>query len=99
MKKFQVSVLAIAEIELVDDAISAVDDEWRECFYPLNTPEDIAAHIGYNMIANHLSLSEMDGWADQPNENARIVGIEWSATAAKILLEIDMRTGRVLSES
>lgn len=64
-----------AVIELDDAVIEAVDDAWRAMFYNLHTPERIAAHVGYNLIINGLSLSQMDGWADQPAENARV--IEW----------------------
>ena len=66
-----------AVIELDDAVIEAVDDAWRSTFFynNLRTPERIAAHVGYNLIINDLSLSQMDGWADQPDENARV--LEW----------------------
>lgn len=64
-----------AVIELDDAVIEAVDDEWCSVFYNFITPEGIAEHVGYNLIINGLSLSQMDGWADQPDENARV--IEW----------------------
>lgn len=64
-----------AVIELDDAVIEAVDDAWRAMFYNLRTPERIAAHIGYNLILNGRSLSELHGWADQPAKNARI--LEW----------------------
>lgn len=64
-----------AVIELDDAVIEAVDDEWRAQFYHLVTPERIAEHVGFNLIVNHGRLSMLDGWADQPDENARV--IEW----------------------
>ena len=62
-------------IELDDAVIEAVDDEWRAQFYNLHTPERIAEHIGFNLIINRQPLSDLDGWADQPNGNARV--LEW----------------------
>ena len=60
-------------IDLDEKVISVVNDEWRKSLYDLHTPEDIAAHIAYNLVVNKIPLSSMDGWADQPNENARII--------------------------
>ena len=62
-----------AWIELDQAVIDAVDDSWREMLYPLYTPEDIARHIAYNMVVNRLELSDLDGWADQPASNARVL--------------------------
>jgi hypothetical protein len=60
-------------LELDDRVIDVVDDEWRSKLYDLRTPEDIAEHIAYNLVINGIGLSRMDGWADQPNENARMI--------------------------
>ena len=64
-----------AVIELDDAVIEAVDDGWRAQFYKLVTPEGIAEHVGFNLIVNRGRLSMLDGWADQPDTNARV--IEW----------------------
>jgi len=64
-----------AVIELDDAVIEAVDDGWRAQFYNLHTPEEIAEHVGFNLIVNRGRLSMLDGWADQPDENARV--LEW----------------------
>ena len=53
--------------------IAVVDDEWRSQLYDLQTSGEIAKHIAYNLFFNGFSLSELDGWADQPNERARII--------------------------
>lgn len=61
-------------IELDDVVIDAVDDEWRSNFYShLETPTDIAEHIAFNIIVNDAELSDLDGFADQPNDFARIL--------------------------
>jgi len=59
-------------IELDEKVISVVDDEWRASLYDLHTPEEIAAHIAFNLVEGSC-LSRLDGWADQPDENARII--------------------------
>lgn len=74
--KFLVTVSKTVELELDDAVIKAVDDDWRANFYALYDDIDIAEHIGYNMLCNDASLSQLDGWADQPNENARIVSTD-----------------------
>lgn len=60
-------------IELDDQVIDVVDDEWRANLYDLRTPEQIAEHIAFNMIINNRGLSQLDGWADQPDSNAKIL--------------------------
>jgi hypothetical protein len=59
-------------VELDEKVISVVDDKWRSYLYNLRTPEEIAAHVAYN-LAEGSRLSRLDGWADQPDENARII--------------------------
>lgn len=81
-----------AIIELDDAVIEAVDDAWRAMFYKLFTPEDIAAHVGFNLVVNHARLSMLDGWADQPDENAKIIGYgpdldQWDVEAEEITLK------------
>ena len=56
-----------AVIELDQSIIDVVDDDWRKHLYPLYTPEEIAEHICYNMVTNHLQLSQLDGWANMDN--------------------------------
>ena len=79
-RRFEIEIKKTVEIELDDAVINAVDDEWRKQLYDLKTPEDIAAHIAYNMVINNAPLSMIEGWADQPDENAEIIGQDsWDA--------------------
>ena len=72
------------EIELADEVINVVDGEWRSQLYNLNGAEEIAAHTGYNMVVNQAQLSQLDGWADQPNENAKLtLKPDWEVTYIK----------------
>lgn len=77
MKKFTVVFEVTAEIELDEQVISVVDDEWRSALYPLNDDEDIAEHIAYNFVRNNARLSQLDGWADQPDSNAKLINEDW----------------------
>lgn len=62
-----------AIIELDQAVIDVVDDDWRASLYDLHTPEEIAAHIGRNMIVLRINLTQMDGWANQNPANAKII--------------------------
>ena len=76
-RKFYIQFVVSANLILDDQVIDAVDDDWRDQLYNLHTPEQIASHIAYNMLANRAELSGMDGWADQPSKNAEIVCPDW----------------------
>ena len=82
--------LQIAEgvIALHEGVINAVDDEWRSVFYDLNSPEEIADHIAYNICINNLDLHRMDGFADQPAHFASMLEWpdlgDWSVSAKEI---------------
>lgn len=71
-RRFVVNFEGYIEIELDDAVIDVVDDDWRDNLYDLNTPEEIAAHIAYNFLRG-AALSNLDGWADQPNSNAVVI--------------------------
>ena len=77
-----------AIIELDDVVIDAVDDEWRETFYDLYTPEQIAGHIAYNLFINKISLSLMDGWASLPDDMVSVIKSpnlnNWGITAKEL---------------
>ncbi len=73
-REFEITFRGTAYIKLDDQVIDVVDDEWRSYLYNLHTPEEIAEHIAYNLIFNSGELSMLDGWADQPDSNARLIG-------------------------
>ena len=76
-KKFEIIIWGRTVIELDDRVIDAVDDEWREHLYNLNTPEDIAEHIAYNLVINNARLTMLDGWADQDDSYAKVLETDW----------------------
>lgn len=84
MREFVVNFEGVATISLSNSVIDAVDDEWREFFYQLDTPEEVAAHIAYNMVINKCNLSNLDGWANLPNHAAKITGFTWDLYAKEL---------------
>lgn len=76
-KLFEISLSGTVTVEIDDQVIEAVNDDWRATFYKLRTPEEIAGHIAYNLVVNRVKLSQMDGWADQPDSNVKVVNEEW----------------------
>ena len=64
------------EIELDDAVIDAVTPEWKEVLYDLDSTEEIVEMVARNLLKG-WSLSEMDGWCDQPNSNAKILDVDW----------------------
>lgn len=61
-------------IELEEEVINQIDDDWRENFYSsLITPNDIADHLAFNIIVNGATLSMLDGFANFPDDYAKII--------------------------
>lgn len=78
MPKFKVKVQCYAEIEVDQSVIDSVTDEWRSNFYrDVETPQDVAEHIAFNMIVHGCQLSGIDGFADKPDSSAKLVVHEW----------------------
>ena len=76
-KKYSVRWEVEAVIEVDDEVIDRVDDEWREHLYDLQTESEIMEHIAHNLLVNRIKLSSMDGWADMDDSKARIVSEEY----------------------
>jgi len=73
-RKFVVSLCVEVEIEqAVFDAV--LTDEWRSQFYPFHTPADVAGNLAF-CLAQGMSLSSLDGYADQDKESVRIGPID-----------------------
>lgn len=69
---FKITATTEFDVELEQDVIDAVTDEWRSSLYDLWTVEQIVEHVGLN-LKEGVSLSSLDGWADQPDSNAKVV--------------------------
>lgn len=74
-RKFRIEFDGIITVELDEQVINTVDDEWRSMLYELHTPEEIAEHIAFNLLEGR-TLDGLDGWADQPESNAKLVAFE-----------------------
>lgn len=82
---FEIEIRGKLLLELDDAVIQAVDDSWLEALYDIRTPEEIADMIARCMIKNGWDLDDMDGWADQPRGNARIVDwVDWDTDESDV---------------
>lgn len=65
-------VTMTAHIELSQELLDAVlTDEWRRQFFDLQSPEEVAEHLAYN-LAQHHELKLLDGFADKEGQ-ARMI--------------------------
>ena len=83
MRTFKIEFEGSLTLELASAVIEAVDDEWRSRFYTLHTPAEIAEHIAHNLFFNRWELSSLDGWTDQPDENAMIIDEDFYITSCE----------------
>lgn len=70
IRRFHIDLSCIVEVDA--DVIDGVDAEWRKRFYDLDTPEEVAQHIAFNLLANGARLSQLDGFADRHDDAAAI---------------------------
>lgn len=77
MKTYDVDLEVYVTVALDQRVIDVVDDEWRSMFYDLRTPQEIAEHIAYNMARHGSRLSHLDGFANLPDDWAKLTEVEW----------------------
>jgi len=71
-RTFELTLTRCITIELDDAVIDVINDaSWRASFYDYSQSEDIAGIMGL-ALCDGYRLSDLDGWADQPDSNARI---------------------------
>lgn len=46
---------------------------WRDQQYDLATPAEVFEHLAYNVVANNMTLSRLDGWADLTDDKMRVI--------------------------
>ena len=76
-REYTVRVVGTATVTIDDTLIESVDVGWRKQFYPLCSPQEIADHIGYNMLVNKCDLSDIDGFADRDDSDAVMSDVDW----------------------
>ena len=83
---FEVVLPITVRIRVDQEVIDSVDDSWREQFYrSIQTPEDIAGHLAFNM-AYRSAPFPIDGFAQLKPDQARIV---WEECGDPEVVEID----------
>ena len=71
-KKFLVTV--VQEIEIDEDILKeAAKPEWQEYICEMDELA-VVQHIGFNLVSNALGLTQIDGFADRKDDEARVVG-------------------------
>lgn len=83
MPKVKVVFDVTVELEIAEEVFAAVTDEWRKNFYDLRSDADVAGHVARNVMRGR-PLSRLDGWADMPDDNVKVVDSEWLVTQAHI---------------
>jgi hypothetical protein len=76
---FEIELIGHMTLELDEAVIQAVNDEWRKQLFNLKNPDEIARFIARLMAVEQLTLSQIEGWADQPDSNAKIFDVEWDS--------------------
>lgn len=71
-RKFRVTVTASVTLELDERVLAHVDDDWRRQFYPLRSAEEVAEHLGHNVLLNGCDLSDIDGFANLDDALMRV---------------------------
>lgn len=69
-------------VHITQKVIDQVDDSFRRIFYDINTPEEVAAHIAFNLLINRGPVETLDGWYGVvTSEHAKITGTNhWTIT-------------------
>ena len=77
MKKYRVVFNTEVIIEISEDLLASIDDNWRETFYSsYRTNTDIADHLAYNMGIQNLPLGYIDGFADRKDTDAKVIDFD-----------------------
>jgi len=73
-RTFDVEFHSLVTIELDDNVIKAgASDDFFSVMGFKMTPHEVASHIAYQKLFNSATLSQLDGFADLPDDNARII--------------------------
>lgn len=83
MAEYEVFVEGVVRLNIADEVFTAVDEDWRKKFYDLKTRAAIAEFLAMNIAVNHLDLSDIDGFADQPNSRVIVICNYFEPTSAE----------------
>lgn len=85
--RFEVTLEVGVVVEVEDDVIAGVlNEDWRKTFYQhIKKPEDVASHIAYNFVRHGTSLSNLDGFGDCEDSDARCSNEHWAIDSVRKL--------------
>ncbi len=78
-RRFRVRIEREVEIGISEDVLRATaSQEWIESIGDFGKdPLRVAEHLAHNLVTNDLRLQQIDGYADQPDDAARVVDDSW----------------------
>ncbi len=78
-RRFRVRIEREVEIDISEDVLRATaSQEWVESIGGFGKdPLKVAEHLAHNFVTNGLRLQSIDGYADQPDEAAKVVDEPW----------------------
>lgn len=74
-RRYHVEVTVTAVLEVDDEVVESVDEEWLETFYPLASEHEVAEHLAYNLLKGE-DLSTIDGFAQFKDDQAVLKDVE-----------------------
>ena len=78
-KRFRVEFTVTVDLDVAQDLIEEVmKPDWQKSFYTFARPEDVAAHLAYNVARNHANLKSLDGFAHFGEGSLKVVDEDWS---------------------
>lgn len=73
MKRFDVTFTGHATIDIAEEVLALASDANFCSYTGLQSREDIVQHIAFNLVINELTLSQVDGFADRKDDEAKVV--------------------------
>jgi len=78
MKRFRVTFSVTVDLDVAEGLLDeVVKPDWQREFYKLPRPEDVAAHLAYNVAHNHAELTSLDGFAHRRKDDMKVVREQW----------------------
>jgi hypothetical protein len=77
-KVYHVRLIGEIDIDLDDEVIKAgASDDFKSIFGYNMKPDEVAQHLAYSKVVMGANLENLDGFADQPNMNMKILSDVW----------------------
>ncbi len=71
-KRFAITIDISGELEIDEEVLNGIDDNWRKQMFDFKTTRDVVSYIASAMILDGSSLSQVDGFADRKDTDASV---------------------------